>query len=186
MRSCSFSGPPLRRFEFVAPGFFQTMGTRLIAGRDLTWTDIYDQRRVAVISENITSDSYRQSKLKWRIERQDRVYPQPILFACVQGNRRSEVDLIVVDGKAVSTSKDKIVRIPEVRQEINHCLMGIHWVSAHNIWRIEELTRRSVEIAIELNNELKHLGRLRRPFGTSIIIGSFPWQTRNRSRFRAA
>ena len=34
--------PPLRRFKFVAPGFFQTMGTPLIAGRDFTWTDIYD------------------------------------------------------------------------------------------------------------------------------------------------
>src|SRR6185436_11066608 len=26
--------PPLRMFKFVSPGFFQTAGTRLIAGRD--------------------------------------------------------------------------------------------------------------------------------------------------------
>ena len=51
--------PPLRRFKFVAPGFFHTMGTRLIAGRDLTWTDIYDQRPVAMISENMARELWR-------------------------------------------------------------------------------------------------------------------------------
>jgi putative ABC transport system permease protein len=48
--------PPLRRFKFIAPGFFQTMGTRLIAGRDITWTDIYDQRTVVLISENMARE----------------------------------------------------------------------------------------------------------------------------------
>ena len=42
--------PPLRRFKFVAPGFFETMGTRLVAGRDYTWTDIYEQRPVTIVS----------------------------------------------------------------------------------------------------------------------------------------
>ena len=51
--------PPLRRFKFVAPGFFQTLGTRLIAGRDLTWTDIYDQRPVVMISENMARELWR-------------------------------------------------------------------------------------------------------------------------------
>ena len=51
--------PPLRRFKFVAPGFFQTMGTRLIAGRDFTWTDLYDQRNVAVISRNMARELWR-------------------------------------------------------------------------------------------------------------------------------
>jgi putative ABC transport system permease protein len=51
--------PPLRRFKFVAPGFFQTMGTRLIAGRDLAWTDIYDQRLVAMVSENMARELWR-------------------------------------------------------------------------------------------------------------------------------
>lgn len=52
--------PPLRRFKFVAPGFFQTMGTRLIAGRDLTWADMYDQRPVAMISENMARELWRE------------------------------------------------------------------------------------------------------------------------------
>ena len=28
--------PPIRRFKFISPGFFSTLGTRLVAGRDLT------------------------------------------------------------------------------------------------------------------------------------------------------
>ena len=48
--------PPLRRFKFAAPGFFQTMGTRLVAGRDFTWTDLYDLRLTAMVSENMARE----------------------------------------------------------------------------------------------------------------------------------
>ena len=51
--------PPTRCFKFVAPGLFETMGTRLIAGRDITWTDIYDQRPVVLVSENLARDFWR-------------------------------------------------------------------------------------------------------------------------------
>jgi predicted permease len=44
--------PPIRRFKFVSPGFFSTLGTKFLAGRDLTWTDTYQKRPVAIISEN--------------------------------------------------------------------------------------------------------------------------------------
>lgn len=44
--------PALRRFKFITPGTFATLGTRLMAGRDLTWTDIEQRRPVALISEN--------------------------------------------------------------------------------------------------------------------------------------
>jgi putative ABC transport system permease protein len=50
--------PPLRRFKFVAPGFFQTMGTTLVAGRDFTWTDLYDRRNVAMVSENMAREMW--------------------------------------------------------------------------------------------------------------------------------
>jgi predicted permease len=43
--------PPIRRFKFISPGFFRTLGTRLVAGRDLTWTDTYEKRPVAIVSE---------------------------------------------------------------------------------------------------------------------------------------
>jgi predicted permease len=51
--------PPLRRYNFVAPGFFDTMGTHLVAGRDLTWSDIFDQHEVTLISENMAREMWK-------------------------------------------------------------------------------------------------------------------------------
>ena len=48
--------PPIRRFKFVSPGFFQTVGTPLVAGRDLTWTEVNHHRPIAVISENLARE----------------------------------------------------------------------------------------------------------------------------------
>jgi predicted permease len=48
--------PPIRRFKFISPGTFSTLGTRMMAGRDLTWTDIYQKRPVAIISENFARE----------------------------------------------------------------------------------------------------------------------------------
>src|SRR5262249_35343260 len=33
-----------------------TMGTPLIAGRDFTWTDLYEKRHVAIVSENMAKE----------------------------------------------------------------------------------------------------------------------------------
>lgn len=33
---------PLRRFKWIAPGYFKTMVRRILAGRDLTWAEIYN------------------------------------------------------------------------------------------------------------------------------------------------
>jgi hypothetical protein len=41
---------PQGPFKFVSPGYFEAMGTRLIAGRDMTWTDIEAGGRVVVVS----------------------------------------------------------------------------------------------------------------------------------------
>jgi predicted permease len=43
---------PRARFGFVGPGFLKTMGTPLVAGRDYTWTDIYNEPPVILVSEN--------------------------------------------------------------------------------------------------------------------------------------
>jgi putative ABC transport system permease protein len=48
--------PPDRRFKFVAPGYFQTLGTRIVAGRDIAWTDIDARRPVALISANLARE----------------------------------------------------------------------------------------------------------------------------------
>jgi len=48
--------PPLRLFKFVSPGFLKTLGTPLVAGRELTWTDTYNKIPVAMISENLARE----------------------------------------------------------------------------------------------------------------------------------
>jgi predicted permease len=49
---------PMRLFKNVSPDYFQSTGTRLVAGRDLTWTEVYGQRPVAIISENLARESF--------------------------------------------------------------------------------------------------------------------------------
>ena len=48
--------PPIRRFVNISPGFFSTMGTPLVAGRDLTWAETYQKRPVALVSENLARE----------------------------------------------------------------------------------------------------------------------------------
>jgi predicted permease len=47
---------PIRRFKFISPGFLGTLGTPLVAGRDLTWTDIYHKIPVAIVSESLARE----------------------------------------------------------------------------------------------------------------------------------
>ncbi len=48
--------PPVRRYKFIGPGYFDTVGRRFVAGRDLTWADIYGYRPVLVVSANIARE----------------------------------------------------------------------------------------------------------------------------------
>jgi predicted permease len=48
--------PPLRFFKHVSPAYLHTIGTRLIAGRELTWTDVYGLRPAAMVSENLARE----------------------------------------------------------------------------------------------------------------------------------
>jgi len=52
--------PPLRRFKFASPGFLQTVGNPLIAGRDFTWTDLYNKTPVAIVTENLAREYWRE------------------------------------------------------------------------------------------------------------------------------
>src|SRR5580700_9529838 len=54
--------PPVRRFKFVSPGFLATMGTALIAGRDITWEDTYQKIPVAMISENFAMEYWHDAR----------------------------------------------------------------------------------------------------------------------------
>lgn len=46
----------IRRYKFLSPGYFAAMGSRLVAGRDLTWNELYNQTPVALISENMARE----------------------------------------------------------------------------------------------------------------------------------
>jgi predicted permease len=48
--------PPPRRYKLVSPGYLETMGTRIVAGRDLTWADLDAGGRVALISEDFARE----------------------------------------------------------------------------------------------------------------------------------
>ncbi len=50
-RTSTQSMPTLRWYKFVSPGLLATMGNGLVAGRDFTWTDVYERRPVAMVSK---------------------------------------------------------------------------------------------------------------------------------------
>ena len=50
--------PPLRRFTFVSPGYWKTMGIPLIAGRDFTWEDNLQKLPVAIVSDRVAREMW--------------------------------------------------------------------------------------------------------------------------------
>ena len=48
--------PPSRVFRNTAPGFFKSMGTRLLAGRDYTWDDLYSGNKLVIVSESLARE----------------------------------------------------------------------------------------------------------------------------------
>jgi len=49
---------PLRLYKYISPGFLDTAGTRLIAGREFTWSEVYGLRPVVMISENLARETW--------------------------------------------------------------------------------------------------------------------------------
>jgi predicted permease len=47
---------PLRLFKYASPGFFHAAGTRIVAGREFTWPEIYGMRPVGIVSENLARE----------------------------------------------------------------------------------------------------------------------------------
>jgi predicted permease len=50
--------PMPRTIKFVSPGLFKTLGTPIVAGRDLTWVEISEQRNVTLVSESLARDEW--------------------------------------------------------------------------------------------------------------------------------
>ena len=52
----SGQAPPIRTFRYVSPGYFEATGTKLIAGRDITWTEFHNHRPVALVSAHMARE----------------------------------------------------------------------------------------------------------------------------------
>jgi predicted permease len=48
--------PPLRRFKWIGPGYFHTVGNTIVAGRDLTWDDVHTLTPVALVSDALARE----------------------------------------------------------------------------------------------------------------------------------
>jgi predicted permease len=49
---------PLRLYKYLSPGLLQTAGTRLVAGREMSWNEIYGLQPVVMISENLAREMW--------------------------------------------------------------------------------------------------------------------------------
>jgi predicted permease len=49
---------PVRRFKFVSPGYFATIRTPVVAGRDFTWDDLDPGKPVVVVSEAVAREEW--------------------------------------------------------------------------------------------------------------------------------
>jgi predicted permease len=49
---------PLRLYKYISPGFLQTAGTRLVAGREFTWSEVYGTRSVVMVSESLAREMW--------------------------------------------------------------------------------------------------------------------------------
>jgi putative ABC transport system permease protein len=52
--------PPIRRFKWVAEHYFETMGNRVVAGRTITWNDVYTNASVVVVTENFAREYWKE------------------------------------------------------------------------------------------------------------------------------
>jgi len=50
------SRPPMRMFRNVSPGLFSSIGARIVAGRDISWTDIFGDHLDVLVSENLARE----------------------------------------------------------------------------------------------------------------------------------
>ncbi len=51
---------PLWRFKSFGPGYFETMGNRVVAGRSVTWSEIHEERPVILISAALAREYWKE------------------------------------------------------------------------------------------------------------------------------
>ena len=80
--------PTLRRFKWVGDGYIETMGNTLIAGRTITWSDVYGSAPVVMVSENLAREFWGEpSKAIGRRIRQSPKNPWREIIGVVAGER---------------------------------------------------------------------------------------------------
>lgn len=53
------NGPPtLRRVHTITPGYIETMGHSIVAGRAITWADVAERKRVVLVSANLARELF--------------------------------------------------------------------------------------------------------------------------------
>lgn len=50
--------PPLRLYKYLSPGLLQAAGTRLVAGREMTWSEVYGLQPTVMVSENLAREMW--------------------------------------------------------------------------------------------------------------------------------
>jgi predicted permease len=61
-RSYAQNRPPMRLYLNVSPGLFSSLGSKIKAGRDLSWTDIYGDRKFVLVSDNLARELWGSAK----------------------------------------------------------------------------------------------------------------------------
>jgi predicted permease len=51
--------PPLRRFKWISPGYFETMGNPIVAGRSMTWDDVRLRAPIVIVTENFAREFWK-------------------------------------------------------------------------------------------------------------------------------
>ncbi len=52
--------PPIRKYKMIDGSYLTTMGNHLVAGRNLTWSDSYNQQPVVMVSENFAREFWKE------------------------------------------------------------------------------------------------------------------------------
>ena len=81
------SVPPLRRLKFISPGLLTSLGSHLIAGRDFSWTEVYERQPVAMLSDNLARELWGDPRLA--IGKQINTSPKGHLARGNRGGTRS-------------------------------------------------------------------------------------------------
>lgn len=48
--------PPLKRYKWIAPGLFSTLGNPMLAGRDITWDEVHARTPVVIVNEKLARE----------------------------------------------------------------------------------------------------------------------------------